>query len=104
VQSVREAVLPWGEVITRAVGETSPWRLVGDVANIGFLLLLLDTTIRLVRRDHRREAWLIGFSLLVLALSVLAIIPTDLGLLDLPSLHPFAFLLIVAVMAWDLSD
>jgi len=103
VISVREVVLPWGEVIQRAVGETSPWRVVGDIANIGLLVLLLDTTIRLVRNDRRREARLIGMSLIVLALSVLAIIPNDLGYLDLPSLHPFAFLLIVAIMAWDLA-
>jgi PAS domain S-box-containing protein len=104
VTSVREVELPWGELIRRAVGETSPWRLVGDLANIGLMLLLLDTTVRLVRSERRREAWLIGTSLIVLALSVLAIIPMDLGLVDLPTLHPFAFLLIVAIMAWDLSD
>jgi PAS domain S-box-containing protein len=103
VTAVRDAVLPWGEVFRRAVGETSPWRVVGDVANVGFLVLLLDTTIRLIRGDRRREARLIGASMIVLALSVLAIIPMDLGFLDLPSLHPFAFLLIVAIMAWDLS-
>ena len=101
VTAVRDAVLPWGETISRAVGKPSPWRLIGDAANVGLLILLLDTTIRLVRRDRRREALLIGASLIVLALSVLAIIPMD--LLDLPSLHPFAFLLIVAIMAWDLS-
>ena len=104
VTSVRDAVLPWGETFSRPIGDASPLRLVGDLANIGFLVLLIDTAFRLVRRDRLREARVIGISTLVLSLSVLAIIPMDLGLLDLPSLHPFAFLLIVAMMAWDLVE
>jgi PAS domain S-box-containing protein len=104
VTAVRDAVLPWGEVIREPVGEASPWRMVGDLANIGFLVLLIDTTIGLFRRGRVHEARVILASTLLLALSVLAIIPLDLGWLDLPPIHPFAFLLIVAVMAWDLTN
>ena len=104
VEAVRDVVLPWGEEVSMAVGTPPVLRLVGDAANLGFLVLLLDTTLRLVRRKQRREVWLIGGSLLAYALSVLVVIPMDLGLLALPSVHPFAFLLIVAAMSWDLSD
>jgi PAS domain S-box-containing protein len=104
IEGLREVVLPWGEVVRLAVGTPNPWRIVGDVANVGFLIYLLDTTVRLVRRGQRRDAWLIGGSLFALSLSVLAIIPTDLGMVEFPAIHPFAFLLIVAAMGWDLSD
>jgi PAS domain S-box-containing protein len=104
VETLREVALPWGEVVRFAVGTPNPWRIVGDVANIGFMILLLDATVRLVRCGRRREAWLIGGSLFVLSLSVLVIIPTDLGIVDLPAIHPFGFLLVVAAMGWDLSD
>jgi len=104
VESVRDVTMPWGEVIRSAVGTPTAWRLVGDVANVSFLVFLLDTTVRLVRRARRREALLAGGSLAVVGLSVLAIIPMDLGLIELPTLHPFAFLLIVAGAGWELSD
>ena len=104
VQSVRDVTMPWGEIIRVAEGTPAAWRLVGDLANVAFLSFLLDTTVRLVRQSRRREALLAGGSLLAIGLTVLAIIPMDLGLLVLPTLHPFAFLLIVAGMTWDLSD
>ena len=104
IEGLREVTLPWGELVRLAIGDPNPWRIVGDIANLGFLIYLLDTTIRLLRRGQRRDAWLIGGSLFVLSLSVLAIIPTDLGVVDFPAIHPFAFLLIVAAMSWDLSD
>jgi len=104
IEALREVMLPWGEVIHFGLGDPSAWRLVGDVANLGFLLFLLDTTIRLYRRGERRGMRLIAGSLLLLSASVLLIIPVDLGLLSLPPTHPFAFLLIIAVMSWDLSD
>jgi PAS domain S-box-containing protein len=104
IEGLREVVLPWGEAVRLAVGTPNPWRIVGDVANVGFLIYLLDTMVRLVRRGQRRDAWLIGGSLFALSLSVLAIIPTDLGMAEFPAIHPFAFLFIVAAMSWDLSD
>jgi PAS domain S-box-containing protein len=104
VEGLRSVELPWGEVVRLAEGTPSAWRLVGDAANLVFLFLLLDTTVRLVRSGRRREAILVGGSLVVIGLSVLAIIPMDLGIIDLPSVHSFAFLLIVAGMSWDLSD
>jgi len=96
--------LPWGEEISLAVGATSPLRVVGDSVLLVFLLLLLDTTVRLVRRGDRRAARLIGGSLVVYCLALFMIIPVDLGWLRLPSLHTFAFLIIVAAMSWSLTD
>ena len=104
VEGIREVTLAWGEPIRKPVGTAPSLRLLGDAANVALLTLLIDTTIRLARRSRLREALLIGGSLIVLGLSVLAIIPADLGWIEIPSLHPFAFLLIVAGMSWDLSD
>ena len=75
----------------------------GDASLVSFLLLLLDTTIRLARSGQRRLARWLGAGFLLLSLSALAIIPMDLGWWDVPPLHPFAFLLIVAFMSWELS-
>jgi chemotaxis protein methyltransferase CheR len=96
--------LPWGETVSHVSGATNPLRVVGDAVLIGFLLVLLDVTVRMVRRGERRQARLIGGSLVVYALGLLTIIPSDLGWFQLPTPHTFAFLLIVAAMSWDLSD
>jgi len=101
---LRQAVLPWGEPFARAIGDTSPLRVVGDLVMIGFLVILVDITVRLVRRGDRRTARLVGGSLVVYALGLFMIIPVDLGWLPLPTLHTFAFLVIVAAMSWDLSE
>jgi len=101
---LHHAELPWGEVFARAIGDTSPLRAVGDVLMVGFLVFLVDITVQLARRGDRRTAGLVGGSLVIYALSLFMIIPVDLGLLRLPSLHTFAFLAIVAGMSWDLSE
>jgi len=101
---VRQGVLPWGEPFVRAIGDTSPLRLVGDAVMIGFLVILVDTAVRLVRRGDRRMARFVGGGLVVYGLSLFMIIPVDMGLLPLPSLHTFAFLVIIAAMSWDLSE
>ena len=101
--SMRAVTFPWGETLYFGVFSSGPWRLVGDLASVTFLVLLLDTTIRLIKDGRQRLARWIGASFLLLSLSVLAIIPMDLGLLAVPPLHPFAFLLIVAFMSWELS-
>jgi len=101
---LRQGILPWGEPFARAIGDASELRLVGDAVMIGFLVFLLDTTVRLVRRGDKRTARFVGGSLVVYALGLFMIIPVDLGWLPLPSLHAFAFLVIIAGMSWDLSE
>ena len=101
---LRQAVLPWGEPFAQAIGNANPLRVVGDLLMVGFLVILVDITVRLVRRGDRRTARLVGGSLVVYALGLFMIIPVDLGWLPLPSLHTFAFLVIIAAMSWDLSE
>ncbi len=96
--------LPWGEKVSYVSGATNPLRLVGDLVLLGFLLILLDSTFRMVRRGEGRQARLLGISLVIYALGLLTIIPADLGWFHLPSPHTFAFLVIVAAMSWDLSE
>ena len=96
--------LPWGERVSFVSGATNPLRLVGDLVLLGFLLILLDTTIRMIRRGEGRQARLLGVSLVVYALGLLTIIPADTGWFHVPSPHTFAFLVIVAAMSWDLSE
>ncbi len=97
-------ILPWGERVAHISGATNPLRVIGDLVLIGFLLILLDSTVRIVRQGKRRQARLLGGSLAVYGLALLTIIPADLGWFNLPSPHTFAFLLIVAAMSWDLSE
>jgi PAS domain S-box-containing protein len=97
-------VLPWGETIHQPMGPAAWWRITGDVANLGFMVLLLDTLIRLHRRGRRREARLLGAALVAFSASMLLIIPIDLGLLRIPAVHTFSFLIIVAAVSWELSD
>ena len=96
--------LPWGEKVSYVSGATNPLRLVGDLVLLGFLLILLDSTVRMTRRGEGRQARLLGISLVIYALGLLTIIPADIGWFHLPSPHTFAFLLIVAAMSWDLSE
>jgi PAS domain S-box-containing protein len=96
--------LPWGEEVSYVSGATNPLRLVGDVVLFGFLLILVESTVRMARRGEGRQARLLGISLVFYALGLLTIIPADIGWFHLPSPHTFAFLLIVAAMSWDLSE
>ncbi len=96
--------LPWGEKVSFVSGATNPLRLVGDLVLFGFLMILVDSTVRMARRGEGRQARLLGISLVIYAFGLLTIIPTDIGWFRLPSPHTFAFLLIVAAMSWDLSE
>ena len=96
--------LPWGEKVAYLSGTTNPLRIVGDLALFGFLLILLDSTVRMARRGEGRQARLLGLSLVIYSLGLLTIIPSDMGWLHVPSPYTFAFLLIVAAMSWDLSE
>ncbi len=98
------SILPWGEQVSYVSGATNPLRIVGDLVLVGFLLIFLDSTVRMIRRGKGRQARLLGISLVVYALGLLTIIPADMGWFHLPSPHTFAFLLIVAAMSWDLSE
>jgi PAS domain S-box-containing protein len=96
--------LPWGEKVSYVSGTINPLRIVGDFVLFGFLLILLESTLRMARRGEGRQARLLGISLVIYALGLLTIIPADIGWFHLPSPHTFAFLLIVAAMSWDLSE
>ncbi len=104
VTELRSIMLPWGETVTMGIGPTSPWRWLGDLVNLGFFAILIDTIITLVRRGEPRKVRVLGGTLVFFSLALLLIIPTDLGLITLPGPHTFAFLLIVAAMSWDLTD
>jgi PAS domain S-box-containing protein len=97
-------VLPWGEAVAHVSGSTNPLRVVGDFVLFGFLLILIDTTVRMARHGKRRQARLLGGSLMAYALGLLTIIPSDLGWFHVPTPHTFAFLVIVAAMSWDLTE
>ena len=96
--------LPWGEAVAHVSGTTNPLRVVGDFVLFGFLLILIDTTVRMARHGKRRQVRLLGGSLMAYALGLLTIIPSDLGWFHVPTPHTFAFLVIVAAMSWDLTE
>jgi PAS domain S-box-containing protein len=97
-------VLPWEETVAHVSGTTNPLRVIGDFVLLGFLFILIDSTVRMARRGERRQARVLGGSLVVYAVGLLTIIPSDLGWFHIPTPHTFAFLVIVAAMSWDLSE
>ena len=98
------SILPWGEPIAQLSGAFNVLRIVGDLAMIGFLLILWDTTMRAGRAGRRRQARLLGFSASVYGVGLLTIIAVDLGSLSPPSLHTFSFLVIIGAVSWEESQ
>ncbi|MGB5432977.1 MAG: hypothetical protein WBO21_08195, partial [Acidimicrobiia bacterium] len=63
VTELRSIMLPWGETVTMGIGPTSPWRWLGDLVNLGFFAILIDTIITLVRRGEPRKVRVLGGTL-----------------------------------------
>ncbi len=104
IKGLSEVHLPWGETIHIGFGPQSPWLLVGHFTLLGPAIIFLDATIQLLRRGERRTAWVIGGSLAIYCAGLLTIPASDWAWINLPPVHTFSFLLIVAVMNWHLSD
>jgi PAS domain S-box-containing protein len=106
-RSIR-AVVPvplWGgETIFVAEGVTSPWVRVGQLSSLLMLLFLVDATRTAWRRGDRRHALVVGGSAIVcVVLAAVHFALVNEGIVRSPFLISFAYLLVVAAMAYELT-
>jgi two-component system, LuxR family, sensor kinase FixL len=98
--------LPWwgGEMISTAVGVVNPWTLIGQASLFLVIVFTADATLTVWRRGERRRALIVGGSILffVTAGTGQAVLIVW-GIVDIPFFITFAYLGIVAVMAFELS-
>ena len=89
VESLRAAVLPWGEVISIGSGPNASTRWVLDGSGLVVAVFFTTCCVRAFGTKTRREAWLLSttcFVLLLLAFGHAWLV--DLGTVDLPYLVP----------------
>jgi PAS domain S-box-containing protein len=98
--------LSWwgGETVSVPVGVTNPWTLIGQLSLLLLLALCVDATIAVWRRgEHRRALAFGGTMSFFMFVGAGQAILVFWGLLPAPFFVGFAFLGIVAAMAYELS-
>src|SRR5438477_8246561 len=94
---------PWGEPFALANGVIGPLKAVNDVANVSFLLFIMDASVTLWRRGQRRRA-LLGGGVMVCAVvaAILLAYMTDTGILRIPYLVTFIYVGTVILVGYPL--
>src|SRR5438094_3723288 len=94
---------PWGERFALANGVIGPLKAVNDVANVSFLLFIMDASVTLWRRGQRRRA-LLGGGVMVCAVvaAILLAYMTDTGILRIPYLVTFIYVGTVILVGYPL--
>jgi PAS domain S-box-containing protein len=93
-----------GEPVSVPVGVPNPWMLVAQFSLLLLVIFVVDATITVWRRGNRRQALVVGGSivLLVLLASTQAVAMTW-GILATPLTVSLFYLILVAAMAYELS-
>jgi PAS domain S-box-containing protein len=93
-----------GEPVSVPVGVPNPWMLVAQFSLLLFVIFAVDATITVWRRGNRRQALVVGGSivLLVVLASVQAVAMTW-GIMATPLTVSLFYLVLVAAMAYELS-
>src|SRR5215470_2745360 len=93
-----------GEPVSVPVGVPNPWMLVAQFGLLLLVIFVVDATITVWRRGNRRQALVVGGSivLLVILASAQAVAMTW-GLLATPLTVSMFYLILVAAMAYELS-
>ncbi|MFO1434655.1 MAG: sigma 54-interacting transcriptional regulator [Candidatus Competibacteraceae bacterium] len=103
ITDLREITLPWGERIQVAAGPVSAGRFLLELADSGFLVLILLGCRQLWRRGERRRAGLFGGSLFLLLFGFDAYsLLIDLGWMPPPYLSTAGFLVLALGLSYDL--
>ncbi len=94
---------PWGEPFAVAKGVISPLNYVNDVANVSFLLFVMDASLTLWRRGQRRRA-VLGGGVIVSAIVAAIFLAhmTDAGVLRIPYLVTFIYVGTVIAVGYPL--
>ena len=93
-----------GEPVSVPVGVPNPWMLVAQFSLLLLVIFVVDATITVWRRGNRRQALVVGGSivLLVVLASAQAVAMTW-GILGTPLTISLFYLILVAAMAYELS-
>jgi PAS domain S-box-containing protein len=93
-----------GEPVSVPVGVPNPWMLVAQFSLLLLVIFVVDATITVWRRGNRRQALVVGGSivLLVVLASGQAVAMTW-GILAMPLTVSLFYLILVAAMAYELS-
>jgi PAS domain S-box-containing protein len=93
-----------GEPVSVPVGVPNPWMLVAQISLLLLVIFVVDATITVWRRGNRRQALVVGGSivLLVVLASAQAVAMTW-GIMATPLTVSLFYLILVAAMAYELS-
>src|SRR5882757_4850550 len=93
-----------GEPVSVPVGVPNPWMLVAQFSLLLLVIFVVDATITVWRRGNRRQALVVGGSivLLVVLASAQAVAITW-GIIAMPLTVSLFYLILVAAMAYELS-
>lgn len=95
----------WGESFVVADGVVNPLKYASDFASLLILIFVADASLRAYRRGLRREALVIGGSILFFILVAGVHTPlVDAGLVRTPYMISFAFIAIAVAMSAELVD
>lgn len=93
-----------GEIVRVPVGTPNPWMLLGQISLVMLIAYITDASIRSWRQGNRRGALMVGGSLdLFILLGFIQAILVFWGLLPMPITTSFFFLVMLVVMAYELS-
>jgi PAS domain S-box-containing protein len=93
-----------GDSVAVGVGLPNPWMLVGQVSLVLFVVFVVDATLAVWRRGDRRQALVVGGSIVffVLAVTVQAVLVLW-QMIPMPITASFFYIGIVAAMAFEMS-
>lgn len=104
IEKLSSLSLPSGEILYFANGPANPFRLIGDIAWVAFLIYTAAACISLAKKGNRTKAIIFGTIIfLCLGLGYLHGTLIDLGLADPPYLGSFLFLPLALVMSYSLA-
>src|SRR6478672_6931912 len=93
-----------GESVSVPVGVPNPWMLVAQFSLLLLVIFVVDATIAVWRRGHRRQALVVGGS--IISLVVMAsgqAVAVTWGIMATPLTVSLFYLILVAAMAYELS-
>src|ERR1044071_4273714 len=93
-----------GEFVSVPVGVPNPWMLVAQFSLLLLVIFVVDATLTVWRRGNRRQALVVGGSivLLVVLASAQAVAMTW-GIMAMPLMVSLFYLILIAAMAYELS-
>src|SRR6266540_1350500 len=93
-----------GDSVSIATGVSNPWMLVAQLSLLLLVIFVVDATITVWRRGNRRQALMVGGSILLFTIvGTVEGITITWGIIPMPLTASLFYQALVWVMAWDLS-